>query len=109
MCAKKKANFDFWLTIWLSFERRKIFLETVLQMLLICVCHFSCFREREREEGGAEGGTEKRRRRTSTQRLCTDFSVTRHINAIISADHGEDGGLLRESGFRICLTRLPCD
>ncbi len=42
MCAKKKANLDFWLTIWLSFERRKIFLETVLQMLLICVCHFSC-------------------------------------------------------------------
>ena len=36
--------------------------------------------------------------------------MTRHINAIISADHGEDGeGLLRESGFRICLTRLPCD
>ena len=28
--------------MWLSFERRKIFLETVLQMLLICVCHFSC-------------------------------------------------------------------
>ena len=42
MCAKKKANLDFWLTIWLSFERRKIFLETVLHMLLICVCHFSC-------------------------------------------------------------------
>ena len=41
MCAKKKANLDFWLTIWLSFERRKIFLETILQMLLICVCHFS--------------------------------------------------------------------
>ena len=40
MYAKKKANFDFWLTIWLSFERR-FFLETVLQMLLICVCHFS--------------------------------------------------------------------
>ena len=40
MCAKKKAKF--WLTIWLSFEIRKIFLETVLQMLLICVCHFSC-------------------------------------------------------------------
>ena len=42
MCAKKNANLDFWLTIWLSFERRKIFLETVLQILLICVCHFSC-------------------------------------------------------------------
>ena len=27
MCAKKKANFDLWLTVWLSFERRKIFLE----------------------------------------------------------------------------------
>ena len=40
MYAKKKANFDFWLTIWLSFERR-FFLEAVLQMLLICVCHFS--------------------------------------------------------------------
>ena len=24
------------------FERRKIFIETILQMLLICVCHFSC-------------------------------------------------------------------
>ena len=33
---------DFWLTIWPSFERRKIFIETVLHMLLICVCHFSC-------------------------------------------------------------------
>ena len=42
MCAKKNANLDFWLTIWLSFERRKIFLETVLHMLLICACHFSC-------------------------------------------------------------------
>ena len=42
VCAKKKANLDFWLTIWLSFERRKIFLEMVLQMLLICVCYFSC-------------------------------------------------------------------
>ena len=42
MCAKKKANFAFWLTIWPRFERRKIFLETVLQILLICVCHFSC-------------------------------------------------------------------
>ena len=41
MCAKK-ANLDFWLTIWLSFETRNIFLETVLHMLLICVCHFSC-------------------------------------------------------------------
>ena len=41
MCAKKKA-FALWLTIWLSFERRKIFLETILQMLLICVCRFSC-------------------------------------------------------------------
>ena len=41
MCAKKKANLDLGLTIWLSFERRKIFLETVLHMLLICVCHFS--------------------------------------------------------------------
>ena len=37
MCAKKKANLDFWLTVWLSFERRKIFLETVLKMLLIYV------------------------------------------------------------------------
>ena len=26
---------------WLNFERRKMFLETVLQMLLICVCHFT--------------------------------------------------------------------
>ena len=43
MCAKKKANLDFWLTIWLSFERWKIFLETVLHMLLICVCQFSCW------------------------------------------------------------------
>ena len=42
MCAKKRANLDFWLTIWLNFERRTIFLETVLQMLLICVCHFGC-------------------------------------------------------------------
>ena len=41
MCAKKNANLDFWLTIWLNFERRKIFLETVLHMLLICACHFS--------------------------------------------------------------------
>ena len=41
MCAKKKA-FALWLTLWLSFERRKIFLETILQMLLICVCRFSC-------------------------------------------------------------------
>ena len=40
MCVKKKANLDFWLTIWLSFERRKLFLETVLHMLLICVCYF---------------------------------------------------------------------
>ena len=43
MCAKKNANLDFWLTIWLSFERRKIFLETVLHMLE---------RERERDVAG---------------------------------------------------------
>ena len=42
MCAKKKPNFALWMRVWLSFERRKIFLETVLQILLICVCHFSC-------------------------------------------------------------------
>ena len=42
MCAKKRANFALWLTIWLSFQGRKIFLETVVQILLICVCHFSC-------------------------------------------------------------------
>ena len=42
MCAKKKANFALWLTVWLSFERRQIFLETVQQML-ICFCHFSCW------------------------------------------------------------------
>ena len=35
MCAKKKPSFALWLTIWLSFKRRKIFLETVLQILLI--------------------------------------------------------------------------
>ena len=28
MCAAKKPNSALWLTIWLSFERRKIFLET---------------------------------------------------------------------------------
>ena len=38
----KKANFALWLVIWFNFERRKKFLETVLQMLLICVCQFSC-------------------------------------------------------------------
>ena len=39
---KEKAKFTLWLTIWLSFERRRMFLETVLQILLTCVCHFSC-------------------------------------------------------------------
>ena len=35
MCAHtKKPNFALWLTIWLSFERRKTFLEPVLQILL---------------------------------------------------------------------------
>ena len=43
ICGKKKPNFAWWLTIWLSFERREIFLETVLKILLICVCHFSCY------------------------------------------------------------------
>ena len=38
MFAKKKANFG----LWLCFERRKIFRETVLQILLICICLFSC-------------------------------------------------------------------
>ena len=42
MCAKKGACFALWLTVWLSFEKRNIFLETVLQILLICVCHISC-------------------------------------------------------------------
>ena len=42
MCGKKKPNFAWWLTIWLSFERREIFLETVLKILLICICHFCC-------------------------------------------------------------------
>ena len=41
MCTNKKASFALWLTVWFSFERRKIFLETVRQML-ICFCHFSC-------------------------------------------------------------------
>ena len=35
MCAKKKANLDFWLTIWFSFEIFFLLLETVLQILLI--------------------------------------------------------------------------
>ena len=38
MCARKGAYF----AVWLSFERGQIFLETVLQMLLICVFHFIC-------------------------------------------------------------------
>ena len=28
---KREPNFVYWLTVWVSFERRKIFLETVLK------------------------------------------------------------------------------
>ena len=41
MCAEKKANFEFLADNLTQFRIRKIFLEAVLQMLLICVCHFS--------------------------------------------------------------------
>ena len=42
ICAKKKANFALWLTIWLIFEIRKILIETVLHILLVCFSCFSC-------------------------------------------------------------------
>ena len=42
MCAKKKGNFAWWLVISFNFERRKLLLETVLWLLLMRVCLFSC-------------------------------------------------------------------
>ena len=42
VCKKKKPNFDFWLTIWPSFEIRKIFLETFLHLLLMFATSAAC-------------------------------------------------------------------
>ena len=41
MCAKTKI-LSLWLVIWFKFERGKMFPEAAVQILLMCVCHFSC-------------------------------------------------------------------